>query len=239
MNKNKTLDIPEDLNRRLHLFGFDMVFSNIQMDVDELEMYFKTLEKMISQEEEREINQINSRSKGEIDWSEEYPYWWKDIFATQLRFSFVIWAIAVLEHNLKSTCEYLSNVFDREWEDPKYEIIKSSKKFLSKVGVAKGIDKSVWGNIEGQIKIRNHLVHKGIYLLDYPDTDKSSEAKRARTLEQIIRKQNGIEIKSITLQISQEFCQDIIFTMRGLFKSLEAEIRTLQEQLNARQNNSL
>src|SRR5262245_27188462 len=149
MNTNNDFNLPDDLGFRFELASISSQLGFIENEIYQLRWYFRTLEEMINQEEEKQVHKIEASTKGNIDWSEDYPYWWQTIFATQLRFSFIIWAIAVLEHNLKDLCQSCARAFAKEWTDPRQETVRQARRFLVGIGLSRGQSK-LWEKFERQ-----------------------------------------------------------------------------------------
>ncbi len=206
----------------------DWEYSIIDDEIEELEWYFKSLEGLISSEEKREISnlereaiKIPEHARSEF-WSDWYPYWWQDVFATQLRFSFITWAIAVLEQNLKYVCSQCAAIAEKEWEEPNREILKSAKKFLGAIGFRQPTEE-LWESLETRIKVRNFLVHQGPIVPDVEISDNSARAKKIKVIKRIAQETTGVEIDGYQLKIDAVFCERIIQLIKEFFSELHAE----------------
>ena len=218
----------------------DTLYSTIEREIDELEFYFLTLENLIDEEERKEVSLLESAAtkwvprwdEGDF-WSENYPYWWKDVFATQLRFSFVVWAMAVLVHRLKSVCENCAILIGKEWKGAKDDkgLVQRARSFLVQAVRFVKPDKGLWEKLETTYQIRDYLVHHGIIAPKPQVNDTSRWAKDSRRIRPLIAKTNGIEIRNYQLAIAPDFCKSIVSIMKELFVQLHAEHIELCERV--------
>lgn len=204
----------------------DVLYTVIEWEIDHLEGYFITLEELIDKEERKELSSLEREAASpnvRTDfWVDSYPYYW-EVFATQLRFSFVVWAIAVLERHVKRVCSSCAILAGKEWEEPDRGFIKNVSQFLVKqVGFSKPT-KEQWDKLENTFEIRNYLVHQGVLVSNVDTKDNSRRAQTRAQRIRLLHETKGIEIKNYHLEITQDFCKSILSLMKELFAELRTE----------------
>jgi hypothetical protein len=142
--------------------------------LDGLEFYLKTLEEFIASKEAQEISDLKQHAdrlptdrQGEF-WAWHYPVHWDEIFASQLRSSFVVTLISLAESQVGMVTEQVSEIAGiLERPNSNGGHFERHRKHLKKkqVGFTRP-DDTCWNSVCEIRDIRNCLVHANSRIWD-------------------------------------------------------------------------
>lgn len=129
--------------------------------------YLQTMEDFIDKKEEEAVASIKAKfpEGAEINWSYHYPVYWKDIFFTQLRSSFVVSIVSFAELNLDRVCKQVFNILTPpikhtdKHKDLKGGTIDCGRKYLRMFGKFNNPSDELWKLINSIYLVRNCIVH--------------------------------------------------------------------------------
>lgn len=140
--------------------------------LDGLEFYLKTLEEFIADKEAQEVSDLKQHAdqlptdrQGEF-WAWHYPGHWDEIFASQLRSSFVVTLISLAESQVGMVTEQVSEIagiLGRPNSNGGH--FERHRKHLKKQVGFKRPDDTCWDSVREIRDIRNCLVHANSRIL--------------------------------------------------------------------------
>lgn len=191
-----------------------------------LKFYLETLEGFIDGERAQEISGLKqhieqwSPDQQEEFWAWHYPVHWDEIFASQLRSSFVVTPMSLAESHVgmvaEQACEIIgSPVSPNELRRGPFE---QHRKHLEKVAGFTRPDGKSWNALYEIRAIRNCIVHANsrIYY--------SRNEKRLRAL---VRTLPGLTAPYDVIELSPEFPMHSLETVEGFLTALYEEASAL------------
>ncbi len=171
--------------------------------LDGLEFYLKTLEKFIDDKEDQEVanlkqhaDQLPTDKQGAF-WAWHYPGHWNEIFASQLRSSFVVTLISLAESQVGMVTEQVSQIAGIPKLPDSYSggLLERHRKHLKKAGLTRP-DDTCWNSLYDVRSIRNCLVHANSRIWDY---------KKPEQLRVLINRLPGLSAPYDVVELSSEF----------------------------------
>lgn len=195
-----------------------------------LKFYLRTLEEFIDREREQEISglkrhaeQLSQDRQGEF-WAWHYPVHWDQIFASQLRSSFVVTLMSLTESHVGMVAEQACEIFGvplsrRELHRSTFE--QRREQLEKRAGFTRPADKS-WETLHKVRAIRNCIVHAGSRIYD------DSNPERLRSL---IPTLPGISAQHDVIELSPEFPMHSLKTIEGFLTELYEEALSLCQRV--------
>jgi hypothetical protein len=170
--------------------------------LDGLELYLKTLEEFIAGKEAQEVSDLKKQSdqlpadrQGEF-WSWHYPVHWDEIFASQLRSSFVVTLISLAESHVGMVTEQVSEItIIPKPPDANGGQFERHRKHLKQAGLTRP-DDTCWNSLYDIRSIRNCLVHANSRIWD---------SKKPEQLRLLINSLPGLSAPYDIVELSSEF----------------------------------
>ena len=194
--------------------------------VSELKFYLETLEAFIEAEREKEISalkkEIDHRSsddQGEF-WAWHYPVHWDDIFASQIRSSFIVTLMSLVESHLGMVAEQASKIVNTRLKlrSLRERTMALDRRFLeSQVGFTRP-KKDSWKLINEIRLIRNCIVHANstIYRTD-----------NEKSLESLVTRLPGLSASYGVVELAREFPEHCLTVAQNFLTELYDEASTM------------
>lgn len=201
----------------------------LEEEISRMKHYLETMEGFIKNQEE-EVNKLKGKTN-ELDeeqrvefWSFYYPVHWEEIFARNLRFSFLVSLISFTESKLNTICQDVEIILEVEIKssDLKGSVFSRSRKYLECFGKFSKPVKEEWELLESIYDVRNSIVHNGGFI---QETHKS-----AQRLRQFIKQREGITESNNSIKIEYDFCFFTLEIISTFLKILRASVQELCEQ---------
>jgi len=198
--------------------------------VEGLKFYLETLESFIDDEREKEISTLKRKiehlpedDQGEF-WAWHYPVHWDDIFASQLRASFIVTLISLAESHLSMVAEQASEIASTRLKLPglhKRSFGLHRKLLESQVGFTRP-SKDSWKSLHEIRQIRNCIVHANstIYRTD-----------NEKRLEALVTKLPGLSAGYGVIEFASDFPQHCLTVVQNFLTELYDEASTMCEKL--------
>ena len=195
-------------------------------EVNRFKFYLDTLENFISQQESDEIVALEADAAHLTDdardefWSWYYPVHWDEIFRTNLRSSFLVSLVSMIESQLSEVCRDVEVIARTPIQagDLKGSLLERTHLFLEKFGAFQQPTAEVWAKFSRIYDIRNVFVHHAGFLPAY-----NHENRTRQFIEggKMITETNG------TLTIKREFCVDALRVAQELLDAIAGELSAL------------
>ncbi|HJX65527.1 MAG TPA: hypothetical protein VJ860_16425 [Polyangia bacterium] len=191
-----------------------------------LEFYLKTLEEFITSEREKEIaalkqdaDALPKERQGDF-WAWHYPVHWDEIFASQLRSSFVVTVISLAESHLGVVSEQACEIAGAPLRagDLRGGFFERHRKCLESLAGFTRPDASAWESVLGVRDIRNCIVHANSRIRESPAADR---------LKVLVAKLPGITSQYDVIQLSPEFPVHALSTVCSFVDALYDEAGAL------------
>ena len=141
--------------------------SDAQETLKGLDFYLKTLESFIDRERSNEISELKRHAdqlppdkQGEF-WAWHYPVHWDEIFASQLRSSFVVTLVSLAESHVGMITEQIAEIAETPLRprDLRGGILERHRKYLEALAKFSKPGESSWNSVFAIRDIRNCIVH--------------------------------------------------------------------------------
>lgn len=190
----------------------------VTIDLGWLRQFVTTLEELILAREKQDIAEIESKIPAPVNWAEHYPWQWQDIIGTQLRQSYIVALMSVIERHLEYTVAEVGAVLSQEPPSlmtmKMYEFMKNARKFLlDTAGFSKPAN-GAWNLVDNLRELRNGLVHCSGFL---------DGNRRAEKIRQFIEQTPELELESGFVQITPVFCQSVQKSIEDFFADLHQQ----------------
>lgn len=174
--------------------------------VEGLQLYLQTLEKFIESERSAEIHALEKHA-GELPdnarsdfWAWNYPVHWDDIFATQLRCSFLVTLVSLVESHVSVVASEARGVAraplsPRELQG---EHLERHRKYFEKILGFQLPGSSLWSDMHDLSELRNRVVHA-------QNSAHAEDPKKQARLLQLAKNFPGISVENSSFQFSAEF----------------------------------
>ena len=180
--------------------------SDAMETLDGLEFYLKTLEEFIADKEAREISDLKQHAdrlpadrQGEF-WAWHYPGHWDEIFASQLRSSFVITLISLAESQVGMVTEQVSEIVGiPKPPDANGGHFERHRKQLKQAGLTRP-DDTCWNSLYDIRRIRNCLAHANSRIRD----SKKPDSRKEKHLRLLINRLPGLSAPYDIVELSFE-----------------------------------
>ncbi|HXD32675.1 MAG TPA: hypothetical protein VN643_16250 [Pyrinomonadaceae bacterium] len=174
--------------------------------LDGLEFYLKTLEKFISDKEDEEVSNLRQHAdqwptdkQGEF-WAWHYPGHWEEIFASQLRSSFVVTLISLAESQVGMVTEQVSEIAAiPKSPDSNGGQFERHRKQLKQAGLSP--NDACWNSLYDIRSIRNCLVHANSRIRD----SRKADSRKEKHLRLLINRLPGLSAPYDVVELSSEF----------------------------------
>lgn len=203
------------------LQSFDFFYHMFADNTEEARFYFDTLVDFIESQEQKEIQRLEEVAKTVPNnckrdfWENNYPFHWKDIFAENLKESFIVSLFSMLEVYLQRTCDILHDGKSKQVVNCKgnSKFHKFRKCLEQYVPVISSLD---WDQIYKLWRIRCVITHNQGQCVSKNDNN---------LLNQFANKTEGISIRDGWIQIDLAFCKNTLQTVREFGLGLGRIIR--------------
>lgn len=188
--------------------------------LDDLLDYLDTLEKELGNSKERDLARIRAfycREDDEPERSTElYDHYqrFEHRLPSMLRYSFIVLLFILFEDRAKSLCLEIKKRNSSiliDLGELKGGAVERVKLFLTKVIVIFSTDSVHWKKLEILQKVRDCIVHTNGFFNDSRDRE---------FLDQLIRKNIGINCLNQRLEIEKRFCQSILEDTISFFNNV-------------------
>jgi hypothetical protein len=140
-----------------------------EMTLGHLLDFLTLMDRLITEKERTDIEEIKQNSRGPVDWAEEDPYWWEDIVRDQFRPAFVILLLSATERHLKHLCDRTATILQIEKPDVRKSDDKKSRQgtiakyrdFFNKSAGFSSPSNKIWDQVIGLYHLRNTIAHQG------------------------------------------------------------------------------
>jgi hypothetical protein len=206
------------------LFRYDALES-----LQGLEFYLRTIEEFIESERSKEVRDLQRHADwlpadkvGEY-WAWHYPVQWDEIFASQLRSSFVVTLVSLIESQVgmvaQQACEIAATPLKRG--DLRGGLLERHRKCLESLAGFARPEESKWSAVYEVRDVRNCIVHANSRLWD---------ARNPARLRTLASKLPGLSAPSDVLELSEEFPAHVIATSKEFINALYDEVEALCER---------
>ena len=187
-----------------------------------LKFYLETLESFIEGEREREISSLSKHvehlstdDQGEF-WAWHYPVHWDEIFANQLRLSFIVTLMSLAEFHLGMVAEQTAEIASTPLKsrDLRGSSLDRDRRFLESLAGFNRPSQSSWNSLNEIREIRNCLVHAN------STTYRSHNQKR---LESLVHKLPGLSATHGVIELSNEFPRHCLAVVKNFLIELYDE----------------
>lgn len=200
--------------------------SEAQGTVTELKFYLETLESFIEAEREKEIpaltkevDHLSSDDQGEF-WAWHYPVHWDDIFASQIRSSFIVTLMSLAEAHLGMVAEQACHIASTPLKprDLRGSAFERDRRFLESLAGFNRPAEESWDSLYEVREIRNCIVHANgtIY--------RSHNEKRLKAL---VTKRPGLNAGYGVIGLASEFPQHCLTVVQNFLTELYEEATTM------------
>jgi hypothetical protein len=195
-----------------------------------LEFYLKTLEEFIDRERTQEISELEKHADQwesvhqEDFWAWHYPVHWDQIFASQLRSSFVVTLMSLAESHVgmvvEQACAIVGSPISRN--DLHHSPFEQHRKRLQKRAGFTRPDAKSWDSLYDIRAIRNCIVHANSRIYD---------AKNPKRLHSLIPTLPGISASHEVIELSPNFPTHSLKTVEGFLTALYEEASALCQRV--------
>ncbi len=202
-----------------------------------LKFYLETLEWFIDRERTQEISELKkhieqwSPEQQEDFWAWHYPVHWDEIFASQLRSSFVPTLISLTESHIgmiaDQACEILTTSIKPR--DLRGGLFEQHRKYLEAMAGFTRPSDATWNSLYEIRDVRNCVVHANSRIYD------SRNQERLRSL---VRKLPGLSASYDVLELSPEFLLHGLKVIEGFITDLYEEASALCQRVSKERNDS-
>jgi hypothetical protein len=197
--------------------------------IEGLEFYLKTLEGFIDRERGEEVAALKQEADAlpkdaQVDfWAWHYPVHWDEIFASQLRSSFVVTMISLAESNLGLVAEEACQIAGAPLKaaDLRGGFLERHRRCLESLAGFTRPDPKAWEAILGVRDIRNCIVHAN---------SRIREATAPDRLKALVGKLPGITSQYDVIELTAEFPAYALSTVRSFIDALYDEAAALCER---------
>lgn len=175
--------------------------------LDGLEFYLKTLEKFVADKEAQEVSALKQHAdnlptdRQGAFWAWHYPGHWDDIFASQLRSSFLVTLISLAESQVGMVTEQVSEIAGiPQPSDTHGGQFERHRKHLKQAGLTRP-DDTRWNSLYDIRSIRNCIVHANSRVRD----SKKPESRKEKHLRVLINRLPGLNAPYDVIELSSEF----------------------------------
>jgi hypothetical protein len=215
------LDVKCRCKEILPLFRGDAVRS-----LQVLEFYLRTLEEFIERERSHEVSELKGHAdqlpedrQGEF-WAWHYPVHWDEIFASQLRSSFVVTLVSLAESHVGMVAEQAREIAETPLKpgDLRGGPLERHRKCLQALAGFTQPDDRSWNAIYEIRDVRNCIVHAN---------SRIREAKNDVRLRSLVGKLPGLTAPYDVLELSKEFPTHAFQTVQKFILDLYEEAKEL------------
>jgi hypothetical protein len=174
-------------------------------EIKRFKFYLDTFEDFVSRQESEEIAsleahaaQLSEEGRSEF-WSWYYPVHWDEIFRTNLRSSFLVSLVSLIESQLIQVSRDAAVIARTpiQVSDLKGSLLERARLFLEKFAAFQQPTDNVWAKLSQIYDIRNVFVHHAGFLPAY------NHEKRTR---QFIQSSDMLTETNGSLNLKREFC---------------------------------
>lgn len=203
-----------------------LFYSDATDALERLAFYLETIEGFIHQEKSAEVADLKRRAEGfAVEhqgefWAWHYPVHWDEIFASQLRSSFVVTLLSLVESNVGMVSEQtreIARVSIRPQDLRGGPIERGQKFLLSLAGFSRPVPKE-WEMLLELRDVRNCIVHANSRMWD------STKQKRLRSL---IGRRPGLQASQDVLNLGPEFPRYGLKVVREFITTLYSEAQDI------------
>ena len=200
--------------------------SEAQGTVTELKFYLETLESFIETEREKEISalkkevdHLSSDDQGEF-WAWHYPVHWDDIFASQIRSSFIVTLMSLAESHLGMVAEQPAHLASTPLKprDLRGSAFERDRRFLESLAGFNRPAQQTWNSLHEIRQIRNCIVHANSTIY------KTDNEKRLKAL---VTKLPGLSAAYGVIELASEFPQHCVAVIQNFLTELYDEVSAL------------
>ena len=202
--------------------------SQAHSSLEGLEFYLRTLEAFISSEKRNEITELEEAAGRLTEeqqsefWAWHYPVHWEEIFATQLRSSFLVTLVSLVESHLSTVAKEAKGIArvplgPREIQG---DHIERHHKYLEKVLAFQSPSNSLWSDICDLSEVRNRIVHAQSSVF-------AENPKQRDRLEHLAKKLPGVSIEYSVYQFGEAFPVFALGRVREFVSELYREAGSL------------
>lgn len=194
--------------------------------LEALKFYLETLKSFIDNEREkeistlkREVEHLSDDDQGEL-WAWHYPVHWDDIFASQLRASFVVTVMSLAESHLGMVAEQASEIASSaiKSRDLRGGLFERHRKFLETLAGFSRPAKDSWNSLHEIREIRNCIVHANSTIYN------SHNQERLRSL---VKTLPGLSANHEVIELSSEFPRHSLAAVQKFITELYDEASIL------------
>ncbi|MGH8771193.1 MAG: hypothetical protein ACREV2_08455 [Burkholderiales bacterium] len=195
-------------------------------EVRRFKFYLDTFEDFISRQESEEIASLEAEvvhltEEGRSEfWSWYYPVHWEEIFRTNLRSSFLVSLISLIESRLTEVSRDVAVIARTPIQigDLKGSLLERANLFLERFGAFKQPTAEAWARVSQINDIRNVFFHHAGYLPAY------NHEKRAR---QFIQSSDMLSETNGSLTLNPEFCAYSLQIAQTFLDAIASELSAL------------
>lgn len=199
-------------------------------EIKRLRFYLETFENFISQQESAEMAslqvhaaKLSEEGKGEF-WSWYYPVHWDEIFRTNLRSSFVISLVSMIESQTTDVCRNVALIARSpiQINDLKGSLLERAQLFLDRFGSFREPSSDTWSKIFRIYDVRNVFVHYAGFLPSY------NHQARVRQFMQTF---GGMAETHGVLTLTRDFCPTALEIAAQFLKDISTELSALCDRV--------
>lgn len=178
--------------------------SNAVEAIRGLDVYLRTLEKFICEKKSQEVSQLkrhadrlSEKAQGEF-WAWHYPVHWEEIFASQLRSSFIVSIVSLAESHVGMVSEQALEIAQvpRKPGHPRGGFFERHRKFLQTFAEFQRPSHSSWDAMFSIRDIRNCIVHANSRLYN---------SQREERIRSLVDSLPGLTASYDVLEFAPEF----------------------------------
>jgi hypothetical protein len=200
--------------------------------IEGLEFYLKTLEGFIDAERREEVAVLKQEADAltkdaQADfWAWHYPVHWDEIFASQLRSSFVVTMVSLAESNLGLVAHEAGKIAGAPLKaaDLRGGFLERHRRYLESLAGFARPDPETWEAIVGVRDIRNCIVHAN---------SRIRKANAPDRLKELVRTLPGITSQYDVIELTAEFPVYALSTVRKFLDLLYGEAAELCQRRKA------
>lgn len=200
--------------------------SEATSNLEGLEFYLDTLESFIDNERNKEITKLKRQVEHLSDddqgdfWAWHYPVHWEEIFASQLRASFIVTVMSLVESHLGMVAELAHKIESTtiKSSDLRGTLFERHRKFLELLGEFNRPSKDSWKSLHEIREIRNSIVHGNSTIYH------SQNQERLRAL---VKTLPGLSSTHDVIELSSEFPKHSLAVVKNFITELYEEASSL------------
>ena len=187
-----------------------------------LDFYLKTLEEFIEREHSQELADLKQHGyrlpqdqQGEF-WAWHYPVHWDEIFASQLRSSFVVTLVSLVESHVGMVAEQACEIAGTPLKpkDLRGGFLERHRKCLQALASFTRPTDAIWDAVYEIRDVRNCIVHANSRIW---------ETTNQQRLRSLVGRLPGLSASQDVIELSKEFPTHTLETVRGFILAIYDE----------------